>query len=112
MKAPEYGTQYFAGLEAECLTRPVACTFCQVLRIRVQESRLRRVSPRRRNDLSIVALGGVAKMSRARRSGRLTRLLVLHPLAYETRASDDAEISTLAPYQIHKRNAIQLLEMS
>ena len=56
-------------------------------------------------------LGGVAKMSRARRSGRLTLLLVLHPLADEIRASDDAEISTLAAYQIHKRNAIQFLQM-
>jgi hypothetical protein len=35
MKAPEYETQYFAGLEAECLTRVVACTFCRVLGIPV-----------------------------------------------------------------------------
>ena len=55
--------------------------------------------------------GGSAKMWRARRSGGLTLLLVLHPLADEIRASDDAEISTLAAYQIHKRNPIQLLQM-
>ena len=71
------------------------------------DSRVRAV----RNVLSIVALGGLAKMWRARRSGRLTLLLVLHPLADEIRASDDAEISTLAAYQIHKRNPIQLLQM-
>jgi hypothetical protein len=59
----------------------------------------------------LVALGDVAKMWRARRSGRLTLLLVLHPLADEIRASDDAEISTLAAYQIHKRNPVQLLQM-
>jgi hypothetical protein len=66
---------------------------------------------RGRNVLSSVAPGGIAKMWRARRSGRLTLLLVLHPLADEIRASDDAEISTLAAYQIHKRNPIQLLQM-
>ena len=111
MKAPEYETQYFAGLEAECLTRLAGCTFCPVLGIRVMRIAVATVVSAQTECLVHGGLGGVAKMWRARRSGRPTLLLVLHPLADEIRASDDAEISTLAAYQIHKRNPIQLLQM-
>src|ERR1700722_8322737 len=111
MKAPEYETQYFAGLEAECLTWLVACTFCRGLGIRVMRIAVTKVGSAPTKCLVHCGSRGVEKMWRARRSGRLTLLLVLHPLADEIRASDDAEISTLAAYQIHKRNAIQLLQV-
>ena len=61
MKAPEYETQYFAGLEAECLTRPVGCTFCRVQGIRVMRIAVATVVSAQKKCLVHCGSRGVSK---------------------------------------------------
>src|ERR1700722_10632229 len=46
------------------------------------------------------------------RSRCLTFLFVLHPVANEIRAGEEAKMAAFAAYQIHERHAIQFLQMS
>ena len=96
MRAPEYGTEYFERLKAECLTEGDGVIGSTTLL-------------GNRNEAS-QSCCGCGEEYCPLSSAKL--FFMLHPLADKSRAGDDAEMSTLAACQIHKGVTIQFFEMS
>jgi len=93
--APEYETQYFAGLRAESLTQE------DTVHIRSQG-----VTGSSGKGLPSLVSGRNIKRTQNGTSSGTTVFFVLHPFANKIRAVDNTKIATFPSGEIRERNAV------